>query len=166
MRRSSMRWFAVPVVTVLLGACGSDGDSSSPTAASAGSVASTTSEASTVSEAGTDETAAPTAAPATDDTMPSEASVAVSVAEVESDAVSSGGEQPTLSWPAVEGAALYSVVVADAEGVSFWGWQGTDLSVTVGDGAPDPLVSSDMTWSAVALDAEGAPLWDSGPVPV
>lgn len=94
------------------------------------------------------------------------ASTASESETAESDTVSSGGDQPTLSWPAVEGASLYSVVVADAEGVSFWGWQGTDLSVTVGDGAPDPLVSPDMTWSVIALDADGAPLWDSGPVPV
>ena len=79
---------------------------------------------------------------------------------------SSGGDQPTFAWPAVDGAVLYSVVVADSDGGAFWGWQGTELTATVGDGAPDPLVDPSMTWSVVALDADGAPLWDSGPLPV
>jgi hypothetical protein len=70
-------------------------------------------------------------------------------------ATSGGGDQPTLSWDPVEGAVLYSVVVTDAAGEPFWAWQGDGTTATVGDGAPDPSVAPDMTWSVDALDAAG-----------
>lgn len=80
--------------------------------------------------------------------------------------VSSGGERPTLSWSPVEGATEYSVVVADGQGVPYWGWQGEETEVTVGEGAPTPVVDAEMTWTVVAYDAQGAVVWESGERPV
>lgn len=81
-------------------------------------------------------------------------------------AISTGGDQPTFTWAPVEGAALYSVVVATADGSAFWAWQGAETTATVGDGAPDPLVSADMVWSVVALSEDGDGLWESGWLPI
>jgi hypothetical protein len=79
---------------------------------------------------------------------------------------SSGGEQPSLSWAAVAGAATYSVFVHDEHGAAFWGWEGGETEVVVGDGAPSPVVSSAMTWSVVALDDTGLPIAESSGLPI
>jgi hypothetical protein len=81
-------------------------------------------------------------------------------------ALSTGGDQPTFTWAPIDRATLYSVVVTTSDGSAFWAWQGTETTATVGDGAPDPLVSADMMWSVVALSDTGDGLWESGLLPV
>lgn len=165
MRRTMSGTVGVMAALVTLSACGSDGGSgspaSSPAAVAAATVATDAAASPEPVDVASDATDVPVATEAAaDDT------VVVTVAGGAVDATSTGGDLPTLTWSAVAGAALYSVVVTDADGQPFWGWQGAETTVTVGEGAPDPVVSPDMTWSIVALDADGAPLVESGPLPI
>ncbi len=50
-----------------------------------------------------------------------------------------GGQRPTLTWGAVEGAASYSVTVVEQDGDPYWAWEGAETTVRFGlapDGAP------------------------------
>ncbi len=78
-------------------------------------------------------------------------------------ATSGVGPRPVLAWEAMDGAALYSVVVHDADGVPYWGWETEDTEVRLGlterpVEAPGPRITEGMTWSVVAHDREGVPV--------
>lgn len=80
------------------------------------------------------------------------------------------GPRPLLSWAAVDGAALYRVVVVDADGAPYWAWSGSETQVFVG-GVDDPalpgaVVFESMTWTVVALDEDGLPLSISDVAPL
>ena len=77
------------------------------------------------------------------------------------------GSHPVLSWQPVDGAASYWLVVHDAEGGPYWAWTGADTSVRLGGGDraetnQTAALSAALTWSVLALDADGIPLAVSG----
>lgn len=106
------------------------------------------------------------------DDEPAEADVAPIERPIDTVAVddAEAGVRPLLSWSAVDGAALYRVVVVDGDGAPYWAWSGSDTEVFVGgvDDAtlPGAVVSEAMTWSVAALDADGLPLALSDPAPL
>jgi hypothetical protein len=72
------------------------------------------------------------------------------------------GPRPTLSWAAVDGAALYQLTVLDADGAPYWSWSGTESAVPLGGmDNPDAIgawVFEELTWMVVARGGDGAPL--------
>jgi hypothetical protein len=108
--------------------------------------------------------------PSVADDVPDESSDDGSDQQIDTDSVigtsSSGGAQPELRWEPIDDAVLYSIVVYDPAGEPFWGWQGSETSVTVGEGAPDPLVDRESTWSLIALDADGESVGEAFDLPV
>lgn len=65
---------------------------------------------------------------------------------------------PTLAWEAVEGAASYTVMVADAEGSTWWTWEGAELEVALGgvaSGAAALQTEAGVTWTVFAHGDDG-----------
>lgn len=81
------------------------------------------------------------------------------------------GRWPELAWEAVAGAERYSVTVFLGPGEpAYWAWRGSETSVVVGGGATrtggGPQVQPGMTWSVVALAADGSVVAQSGERPL
>lgn len=79
------------------------------------------------------------------------------------------GDQPTLEWMSVDGAAEYRVVVRDGDAAAYWAWSGPETSVVLGGGtSPEGAgarVPDGGEWSVIARDAEGATIATSGWTP-
>lgn len=79
------------------------------------------------------------------------------------------GDQPTLEWMDVDGAAEYRVAVRDGDGVASWAWSGPETSVVLGGGSsPDGAgarVPEGGAWSVIARDADAARFTTSGWTP-
>ena len=90
------------------------------------------------------------------------------VAELSLDPTVESGSHPTLSWPAVDGATSYWLVLLDSAGEPYWAWTGSATSVRVGGGDRDATnqtaaLHEPMTWTVSAFDAAGALLAISEP---
>lgn len=106
----------------------------------------------------------PAASPAASEAAPADATLR---AAFDGDiAVSAGsGARPALTWPEVEGAALYRVTIVQADGPA-WAWSGMEPTVVPGGGAagregPGFALTSPATAYVAAFDAEGGVL-DTG----
>ena len=82
--------------------------------------------------------------------------------ELRAPAEDGAGRVPTFKWAPVKRAAVYRVVVQDANGEAFWAWQGKPTSVVLGAvrgrppaGEAGAIVRRGSRWSVVALDATG-----------
>ncbi len=79
------------------------------------------------------------------------------------------GDQPTLEWSSVDGAAEYRVVVRDGDGAAYWAWSGPETSVVLGGGSsPEGAgarVPDGGEWSVIARDADAATIATSGWTP-
>lgn len=109
--------------------------------------------------------AAPIASPDAPPTSPADAVDDAFVGSIA--AAESGGSRPQLSWPEVEGAALYRVAVVQDDGPG-WAWSGGESRVVLGGGAegrvgPGFALSSPGTAYVIAVSADGAVL-DTGVV--
>lgn len=73
-------------------------------------------------------------------------------------------ERPLLEWEPVDGAAQYSISVFAPSGAGYWAWRTDGTSVPLGgeprlrDDVSGPSTVAGMTWSVVALDADGRPI--------
>ncbi len=73
-------------------------------------------------------------------------------------------QRPLLEWEPVEGAAQYSVSVFAPSGEGYWAWRTEGTSVPLGgeprlrDEVSGPSTAPGMTWSVLALDADGRPI--------
>ncbi len=65
-----------------------------------------------------------------------EAQGAGAIAEVSGIAVNGSRARPVFGWQAPAAAARYQVVVLDAAHRPYWAWQGAEVAVRVGGGAP------------------------------
>lgn len=84
-------------------------------------------------------------------------------------ATETGGSRPQLSWPDVEGAALYRVAIVQDDGPG-WAWSGAESTVVLGGGeegrvGPGFALSSPGVAYVLAVDADGAIL-DTGVTPL
>ncbi len=71
------------------------------------------------------------------------------------------GPTPTLAWSLVDGAANYTVLVADPDGAAWWAWEGTETEVVLGGVADGPgalVTRPGTTWTVIAFDAAGSVL--------
>ncbi|MEM7141134.1 MAG: hypothetical protein AAF548_08875 [Actinomycetota bacterium] len=137
------------MIGLLLAACGDDGGSSS--SADPTTTAAPTSSDASDAEPDIDDAPAPGA--------PAGVFEQLGV-EILALAAPEPGPHPLLSWPPVDGAARYSVVVQTADGGAFWGWVGDATEVRVGGGDRAELnqtaaVVEPMRWSLLAHDADG-----------
>jgi hypothetical protein len=156
---------------VLVTACGGGDDDSepaSPEVTTADGLQATTAAATTTAAASTTSVAAttttePASELAEEFGLPTIAIMSTPVG---------GGERPDLAWQPVDGAADYQVTVLDPDGGFYWGWRGATSEVPFGGrprllpGAAGPRVVTGMTWTVVALDANGRPLAAGGPAPL
>lgn len=87
------------------------------------------------------------------------------------DPADEGGSHPTLSWQPVDGADSYWLVVHDADRRPYWSWTGSVTTVRFGGGDraetnQTAALHDTMTWSVIALDAEGNPIALSDEAPL
>ena len=157
-----MRVFAAVLALVIVASLAACGDDDAPTDASSA-----------------EPTAEPTVEPTAEPTAVEPTAVGDSIANLEVTREVLGldtlvleepiedGSHPVLSWQPVDGAASYWLVVHDAEGGPYWAWTGADTSVRLGGGDraetnQTAALSAALTWSVLALDADGIPLAVSG----
>jgi hypothetical protein len=72
------------------------------------------------------------------------------------------GIKPLFEWAAVEGVQRYLLILRDANGETYWAWNGSATSIYLGgvseqpsDDAEGPRLEAGMAWAVFALDSEG-----------
>ncbi len=158
------------VLTLALVACGSDDDGDTITTDPLTTSAPATDAPPATDPPATDPpTTDPPATdpPATDPPATDAPADAASFAEAAGlgtvELAAAGGEpHPLLAWAPVDGAAAYRVTVLTSDGSPYWAWLGENTEVRFG-GAPDgggqtAILFEPMTWTVVALDADGLPI--------
>jgi hypothetical protein len=83
------------------------------------------------------------------------------------------GVRPRLAWQAVDGAALYAIVIFEADGTPYWAWRHAETGVFVGgidEALPEtnegPRIGAGMSWQVVAYDADLTPIAAGGIWPI
>ncbi len=75
---------------------------------------------------------------------------------------SGAGIKPLFEWSPIDGAAQYSLFLQFSDGQPYWTWTGTSTSIYLGgtdspppEDAAGPILEDGMSWSIIALDAQG-----------
>lgn len=164
MRRSpAIAAIALALALVSVTACGGDDDDGDAAASTVGAPASTDAEPTAASTTIADE--APADATTTTEPAPSgPSSPALGLPELTLLTEPSEDQRPLLEWEPVDGAQQYSVSVFAPSGRGYWAWRTDGTSVPLGgeprlrDDVSGPSTAPGMTWSVVALDADGRPI--------
>ena len=148
------RFLAATAAAALIAAGCGDGESGTTVNTAAASTTSTPGAA-TVPPTGTVETTTTT-------TTTEAAPVIAGLDPIEQlTPLSGGGSRPLLSWAPVDGAAVYVVMVYDADGAPYWSAVTTATEVYVGGplqiptGNDGPRIEAGYTWSVYAEDSGG-----------
>ena len=71
------------------------------------------------------------------------------------------GLKPKFEWKAVDGATVYSLVLKNADGRTYWAWMGKTTYIYLGssltpppEDSAGPVLQPDMLWAVAAYDAE------------
>jgi hypothetical protein len=150
------RFLAATAATALIATGCGDGDGGATVNTVAASTTSTPGAA-TVPPTGTVETTTTTTT-----TTTAAVPVIAGLAPIEQRTPNSGGgSRPLLSWAPVDGAAVYVVMVYDADRSPYWSAVTTATEVYVGGpvqiptGNDGPRIGAGYTWSVYAEDAGG-----------
>jgi len=71
------------------------------------------------------------------------------------------GERPRFTWPAVDDATEYTLVVQDLRGRPYWAWRGGETTVFLGgidepsEDAVGPVITKPAQWQVIAYAADG-----------
>ena len=71
------------------------------------------------------------------------------------------GLKPKFEWKAVDGATVYSLMLKNADGETYWAWMGNTTYIYLGsaltappEDSAGPILQPGMSWAVAAYDAE------------
>jgi hypothetical protein len=76
-------------------------------------------------------------------------------------AKAAAGEHPRFSWPAVDGATDYTLVVQNLKGRPYWAWRGPETTVYLGGtvepstDVSGPVLRKPAQWQVIAYASDG-----------